>query len=59
MKIKEKAEVDGSPPTTPPTVLPALSAITVIRGTHKLPMANARARCNNKESEIMPQPFGL
>jgi len=42
---KEKADVEGRPPKTPPETLPFFSAITVITVTHRLPTAKAKVRC--------------
>ncbi len=54
MKKKEKADVDGRPPRTPPRTLPFFSAIIVIAVTQRLPTAKDKARCSRKIAESIP-----
>src|SRR4030042_322643 len=45
--------VEGSPPINPPTLLPNLSALSVVRVTHRLPARKLRLSLNQKEASIM------
>jgi hypothetical protein len=58
MNNKAMTTVEGKPPISPPTLLPNLSALTVVRVTQRLPTIKPRRSLSQNEVSIDIMIFG-